>query len=259
MANATAKVNRAFRRVQDDILTHSWTTLTAALQLYTGAMVGISPTTSYLLKFDDTVSLRFFGLVLEDGGNPKLPIGTQGDGTLDLDVKRPAAFELNIASVAITDIGRRVYALDDQTGTLDSSATTFCNLIGTVKDLIYAADRTTPVANYALVEPIYTLPWGQQLQVVTASGVVQIKQSTVVITKSSAAALTMADPTTGVHDGLEMTFISQTAQAHTLITPSGYNQSGTQALWGGARGDGFTIIAFAGKWYVKFKTNISLS
>lgn len=262
MANAIARVPTAMRSVLDERLSHSWGTLSAAVTVYTGAMVGLNA--GYLANFDDTASMRFFGIVLEDHGNPVLPsngaaTSTAGDGTADLDVKQPPAFELAIAGVAITDIGRRVYALDNQTGTLSPSATTYANLIGVVKDLVYAANPGSPVAGYALVAPIYNIPAGNQLQVAAVSGAVQVKASTVIITDATVAALTIADPTTGVHDGLEIIFIATTAQAHTLIAPSGFNASGTTATWAAAKGNNLNLVAYAGKWYVKASVGITLS
>lgn len=266
MANATARVARASVSVVNENTTHSYGTLSSPLQLYAGAMVGLNA--GYLAKFDDTASLKFFGIILEKDGNPKLPnngaaSGTAGDGTLDLDVKQPKLIELAVASIAITDIGRRVYAVDDQTGTLDPSATTYANLIGVVADLVYAASAASPVAGYCRVRPIYDAPNGDQIQVAANSGAVLIKASTVFITKSSAAALTIADPTTGVHDGMTMSFISTTAQTHSLSNAagSGFNNGGAGTdvgTFGGAIGDNITIRAYGGKWLVDRKTNVTL-
>jgi hypothetical protein len=252
VANATARVGRAFVSWTDENLTHSWGTLSSSLQLYSGAMVGYSA--GYFAKYDDTAAMKFAGIILEDHGNPKLPntgatSGTAGDGTMDLDIKQPKAFELNISGVAITDIGRRVYALDDQTGTLDPSATTYANMIGVVKDLVYATNPGSAVANYALVTPVYDQAQGAQLQVFGANGALAVKGSTVIITKGSAAALTLADPTSGANDGLLIDIVSTTAFAHTLVAPSGYNVSGTTATWGGAKGDSLQLVAYGGKWY----------
>ena len=172
MANATARVARAAYGYRDENLVHSYGTIATVTQLYAGAMVGLNA--GYLAHFDDTAALQFFGLLKEKEGNPKLPFGgalsgTAGDGTLDLDVFQPKYFELYVGSVAITDIGRRVYALDDQTGTLDPSATTYANLVGTVKDLVYATDPAAPVANYCKVQPIYPQSNGERQQVFSAS------------------------------------------------------------------------------------------
>jgi hypothetical protein len=269
MSNASARVARAFRSKTNENFSHSWGTLSASLQLYNGAMVGLNGS-GYLAKFDDTAAFKFMGIVLDDpslggGQGPKLPSdgsasATQGANALFVDFKQPLAFELAISGVAITDIGRRVYALDDQTGTLDPSATTYGNFVGVVKDLVYAADGGSAVSGYALVAPLYDQPSGSPLQVLGASGAVAVRQSVVVISKVGVAALTLADPTTGVHDGLVMDFTSVTASAHTITAPSGFNASGTLATFGGAKGDSLRIVAYAGKWYtVGSPRNITFS
>ncbi len=263
MANATSRVARAVRGYRDEILTHSYGTVSAKTVLYVNAMLGLSA--GYLAKFDDTASMRFFGLVTEDQGNPFIPwdgsaSATAGAAVLGVDVRQPPAFELNIASVAITDIGRRVYALDDQTGTLDPSATTFANLIGTVKDLVFATDGGSPVANYALVKPIYDVAQGNQLQVFTTALAVQLKPSTVIIKGSGALAMTLALPTTGLMDGLTIRFQAGVAQAHTVTTPaSGYNSTSHIATFGGAVGDGFEVTALGVTWLVNATRNVTLS
>ncbi len=263
MSNAIARVARAVRSYCDEILTHSYGTVSSKTPLYANAMLGLNA--GYLAKFDDTASLSFFGLVNEDEGNPFVPndgttSATAGAAALGLDVRQPPAFELNIASVAITDIGRRVYALDDQTGTLDPSATTYANLIGTVKDLVFAMDGGAPVANYALVAPIYGVARGVQLQVATVAGVIQLKSSTVLVKGAGALAMTLALPTTGVHDGMTIRIQSGVAQAHTVTTPaSGYNGATHIATFGGAIGDGFELTALGVTWLVNWTKNITLT
>ena len=263
MANATARVAKGALRRQDEFISHSSATLSSATTFYTGAMLGLT-TGGYLAKFDDTQSLRFFGLVRGREGDPKLPAGTAGDGTIDIDTHQPPAFELAIASVAITDIGRRVYATYDQTGTLDPSATTYANYIGRVKYLVYATNGGSPVSGIALVEPDYSVGNGRVISgVYSASGAVTIKEGLVLITKSGVAALTIADPTSGVHDGLQMTFISSTAQAHTLSNAagSGFNAGGAGTdvgTWGGAKGDGMQITAYGGVWLCNWLRNVTL-
>ncbi len=269
MANATSRVARDFRDYKAENYTHSYATVSSATQLYTGAMIGLN-SSGYLTKFDDSASLKFMGVILDvenlgGGQGPKIPkggaaSGTQGDGTLDVDFKQVKSFVLNIASVAITDIGRRVYATFDNAGTLDPSATTYANFIGVVKDLVYATDASSAVANYALVAPVYDRPNGGVVQVASASGAVTIKESTVYITKAGVAALTIADPTTGVADGTTMVFISTTTNAHTLTFTTGPNGTSTHlATFGGAKGDGLTITAYAANWYIVTKTNVNLS
>lgn len=103
---------------------------------------------------------------------------------------------------------------------------------------------------------------------VTGDGAVSIPAYNKVfpITKAGVAAMTIADPTTGTHDGVTLTFIATTANAHTLDNSagSGFFSSGggtkDVATFGGAIGDGLTIIAYAGKWYIdpRGSTNITL-
>lgn len=104
-------------------------------------------------------------------------------------------------------------------------------------------------------DPLYLSP----VSAIAASGAVGLPTGNTFfhITKSSAAAvLTIIDPTATVHDGLTLTFVSDTAQAHTLDNSagSGFFSSGGASkdigTFGGAIGDGFAIQAYQGKWYI---------
>ena len=260
MADATAPVPVAYRRYTDDKGRHSFGTAVAAVNLYNCAMLGLNA--GYVAKFDDTAPMKFLGIVLEKEGNPiVVPISTAGDGTGDVDFVQPTAFELAISGVAITDIGRRVYALDDQTGTLDPSATTQANLIGVVKDLIFSTNAASPVSGYALVAPVYNIPAGNQQQVATASGAIQPKTSYVVLKAASAAlAMTLANPTAGAQDGIEITIIATGTGAHTVTTgAAGLNGADHIATFGGAIGDNIVLYAFNGTWLVESSVGVTLS
>ncbi len=137
MANATAIVPIGLVRVTDRFRKRSVETLSAATRFYTNALVG-TDTTGYLCKGDDTQSWILAGTVRGDQGNPLLPAGTAGDGTIDLDYDQPEEIEITIASVAVTDIGKTVYALFDNEGTFSLSATTYGNVIGKVVDKVAA-------------------------------------------------------------------------------------------------------------------------
>lgn len=102
-----------------------------------------------------------------------------------------------------------------------------------------------------------------QSQVVSADGAITIKDGVVVITKGSAAAVTLADPTATTDDGKILTVISATAYAHTLSNAagSGFNGGGSGSdvgTFGGAKGDGIVLMAYQGDWYVVSKTNVTL-
>lgn len=101
--------------------------------------------------------------------------------------------------------------------------------------------------------------------VASASGAIAIPSgdTTIFITKTgSLAALTLADPTAGVHDGVRLTVIATTAYAHTLTNTTGFNAAGTSGdvgTFGGARGDGIRLVAYGGVWYVLDVTNVTIA
>ena len=145
MANATARVKKGHVSVTSEHIKRSTETLSAETTFYPGAMIGVD-TTGYYAKFDDTQSMVFAGLVREKEGDPVLPAGTAGDAALGLDIVQPKRFQLAISSVAVTDINKKVYASDDQTGVLTNGGT-YGNLVGTVVEVV--------ASGIALVEPVY--------------------------------------------------------------------------------------------------------
>lgn len=87
---------------------------------------------------------------------------------------------------------------------------------------------------------------------------------TVFVTKAGVCAMTLADPTATTHDGCRLTFISTTAQAHTLSNAagSGFNAGGGASdigTFGGAIGDGCIVEAYQGKWYVVNAINVTFA
>lgn len=131
MANATAKVNKAVASVTAEIFRGSSETLAAETTYYVGALVGIDETGNYC-KGDDTQAWIFAGVVDNYHGNQTLPIGTAGDPKLELQLHTPKLAQLAITGVAKTDIGKTVYASDDQTGVLTPAGLTFANVVGRV-------------------------------------------------------------------------------------------------------------------------------
>lgn len=105
---------------------------------------------------------------------------------------------------------------------------------------------------------------GQQdaVTVITGDGAITIAPGTVALTKGSAAAITLAAPTAGTHDGIIIRIYSETAFQH-VITGSvdGFNakgSSGTITL-GGAKGDSVTLIARNGHWWTLAKVNATVA
>jgi len=87
----------------------------------------------------------------------------------------------------------------------------------------------------------------------SADGAINIEDSTVIITKASAAALTLAAPTAGTHDGVIINIITSTAYAHTVTqTSPGFNSGSTAsdvATFTAAKGNSMMIVAYNGVWY----------
>ena len=91
-------------------------------------------------------------------------------------------------------------------------------------------------------------------QVIAADGAITITSGTVIITKASAAAITLAAPTATTDDFKKLTIESTTAAAHTVTNTSpGFNNGSTAsdvATFGAAIGNSFELIAYQGVWYV---------
>jgi hypothetical protein len=85
---------------------------------------------------------------------------------------------------------------------------------------------------------------------------------TYVITKAGVYAGTLAAPTAGTDDGIELTITSNTANAHT-ITATGLFQCGTAAInvatFAAQPGAGLTLLAYQGKWNVICSVGITFS
>lgn len=103
----------------------------------------------------------------------------------------------------------------------------------------------------------------QDLEITTAAadGAITAKTGTVFVTKATAAALTLANPTATTDDGKILRIMAATAAAHTVTNASGFNDGGSGAdvaTFGGAKGDNMVIQAYQGRWYVQDLRNVTL-
>lgn len=100
------------------------------------------------------------------------------------------------------------------------------------------------------------------IQAITGDGAITIQQASVFLSKGSAAAITLAAPTTVTHDGFIVRVVAISAQAH-VITGSvdGFNAKGASgtATFGGAKGDSITFVAYGGHWYTLDKVNVTVA
>lgn len=107
--------------------------VTTAQTYYPGAAIG-RKSTGYATKFDDSELLSFAGFYCESNSYTVESGLSAGDYKLKHEVDRPQFATIAIDSVAITDIGKVVYASYDGTFTL--TATTYRNYIGKVEQYI---------------------------------------------------------------------------------------------------------------------------
>jgi len=83
-------------------------------------------------------------------------------------------------------------------------------------------------------------------------GAIDPRASVVKLTEADTSAMTLADPEEG-YDGHIMTIHATAAQAYTVTYTGGFGGIGTGkdvATFGGAIGDGMTIRAVDGTWFV---------
>lgn len=147
--------------------------------------------------------------------------------------------------------GKAQISCTDQTGD------TTCSIVVGAMASARTLTITDPVASSAGIHP-------QGIQAMTADGAITIKSGLVTLSKAGVLAATLADPTTTTDDGKVLRVVSLTANAHTISNAagSGFNGAGTAkdvATLGGAIGDGLTVIAYQGKWYVVGSVNATLA
>lgn len=93
-------------------------------------------------------------------------------------------------------------------------------------------------------------------QVLSANGAITPYESVVYITKGTAATVTIPDPI-NADNGMLIHIVSTTAAAHTVAgTINGSAQTGT---FGAAIGNGFTLTAYNGGWYVLSNINVTIA
>lgn len=106
-------------------------------------------------------------------------------------------------------------------------------------------------------------PRQEPLTIASGDGAIAVYSGVVVITKGSAAALTLAAPTANVHDGYRLTIVSNTAFAHTVTqTTPGFNGGGTAsdvATYGAAAGNTLELVAYNGRWLVVNTIGVTLA
>src|SRR4051812_5164046 len=113
----------------------------------------------------------------------------------------------------------------------------------------------------------YELPPRQEIALAAADGAITAKTGTVMITKGSIAALTLAAPIAGNRDaggddGKELCIQSTTAFAHVITSGvRGFNAKGSSgtATFAAAKGNGIYLVAWNGDWWVTSNVGVTVA
>ena len=251
MPNATAKVNKAVVKWTDENHKRSLETLAVETEFFTGAFLG-TDTSGYLCKGDDTQSWVFAGVVRGTEGDPVFPAGTAGARALGIEHQKPRYAEVAVSGVAVTDIGKKVYALFDNEGTMSAAATTFGNLIGVIEDV--------PYSGTALVRLSYDGKGDHvalgAARVLPATGNVTLSKYDIgktIFCPSTAAQTVNLPPIADTQAGDRLTFVKTTADAVILTIDGNASETidnATTLATIDARYDTATIVSTGTEWVV---------
>jgi hypothetical protein len=121
------------------------------------------------------------------------------------------------------------------------------------------------MASFASVRTLLNLkngqPYMKPVNVYSVSGAITFPGGVAKLTKAGVGVMTLKDPAKE-DDGLTLEIYSETAQAHTVTNTTGFNGGGTGSdvgTFGGAIGDGFTLVARNGIWWVTNNVNVTLA
>lgn len=98
--------------------------------------------------------------------------------------------------------------------------------------------------------------------IITGDGAITVAASTVILTKGTAAAITIVAPTAGTHDGIYIWVISETAAAHVITCATdGFNLKGSSGTvtFGAAIGNAVLLHARNGHWTCPVKTGVTVA
>jgi hypothetical protein len=246
MANPTSKVGVRTTKFDDS---KRYRPLVATAQTYyPGEMIGLN-TAGYATKCDDAASLLFLGV------NAQAPAETIESGASAGEYKlhddRPADFSMYIASAAITDIGKIVYA--KYSNEVQFTTGTYGNVVGRVKDYISSTE--------VIISPTYPLcqyPVGTS-RVMAATGAQSLTRwdlnKTIFLPNTAAYALTLpAVAVTQPGDWLEFVKTTADAAAVTLTGNAAETIDGANTLATiGAAYDTAKIVSTGAAWVVVYR------
>ena len=161
------------------------------------------------------------------------------------------------AAIIINDGANPIQVFGTGTDTINSiaTATGISQGIGTVALYVCVTAGNWEVAIPSL--------WSTKPAAFAANGAIPPHSAhTYAVTKAGVCAMTLAAPTAGTDDGIEIVITSDTANAHTL-TATGLLDTGTAsvnlATFAAQKGAGLTLMAYNGRWKVICSVGITFS
>jgi len=174
-------------------------------------------------------------------------------GDTGITVARDGIFAFNMSGLVQADVGKQVWFSDDNTVTT-TPGQVFAGVIVTIDSAGLC---------WVCIDDAVTKGNPTPLTVISASGAINPRTSgQYVITKAGVAAMTLAAPTSGTDDGIEIVITSSTLNAHT-VTATGLLGTGAAATdvatFAARAGAGLTLVAYGGKWLVTSAVGITFS
>lgn len=218
----------------------------SGLTFYPGTQVALTPL-GVVAKSDNVAGLKVLGIA-----------NNQAAETENVVIDREPRWLKNSATSAIVaaDVGRVVYVEDDTTV---ASTTTNKALAGVVLSV-----ATIEGVSMVLVDPRPILPVvPAPVVVVSADGPIPIINGTVILTKGSAGAQTLAAPT-AAQEGTRLTVISGSAFAHVIAATDKLHDGVTggakdTATFAAFQGASITLIAYNLLWYLEGKNLVTIA
>lgn len=189
----------------------------------------------------------------------------QSDGTDKLTVSNDG----NLVVVGTSDLQGNI---SDSAGTLTVADNALIDGAADAEQLVVQGNGTQTSNSFVVEQSdgtdVFTVDdngvasFRENLQVMTSTEAITVQNGTVLIGSGGALTPTIAAPTS-VQDGTILRIYATTAQAHTITaTTIGFNAldaAGDVCTLGGAIGDGITIVASSGEWWIINDVNCTLN
>lgn len=233
----------------------------AAVKNYRGGAAAVILGTGYATPLvPTTAGMRFIGVYGEDNDNSSGVAGTINNGGPNsglsswVRIFRTGLFPFNQTGLTQAAVERKAFFSDDNVISLTPSKIE--------AGIIVTIDEQNSVAWVDISSAVKSqTPAG--LVPVTADGALSPHNSaTYIVTKAGVAAMTLAAPTATVDDGIIITIVSSTANAHTLTATGLIGDGSTTtdvATFGAHPGASVSFIAYQGKWLTLYSTAITFS